>query len=225
MTMHLRKRSNTVALALLMPATGLLMTACSQDPQTPAVVYSSVQECQDKNPQGKEQCLTDYQQAAALHPKVAPKYQTVQECEADFGAQRCEISPERQQYASNSSGGSFFMPMMMGYMASQMFNRPQVMQPGSFSSAGAQPRDNVRQADNNQSSGSTGGAAATTMQPQPLYKSRDDAGTFRTADNSAVASKSGAVNVPSQALSPRVGGQRRIGGFGATAASVESAGG
>jgi uncharacterized protein YgiB involved in biofilm formation len=210
MTQRLRKRSTRVALVLMVPATGLLLTACSPEPETPAVVYSSVQECQEKNPDAnaKEQCLTDYQQAAALHPKVAPKYETLQECEADFGAQRCEIAPDRQPgygYGYGSSGHSFFMPMMMGYMASQMFNRPQVMQPGSFSSAGTQPRDSV--------------------QPQPLYKSRDDASTFRTADNSAVASRSGAVNVPAQTAAARVGGQRSIGGFGATAASFESAGG
>lgn len=230
MTQRARKRSNKVALVLMMPATGMLMVACSSEPETSAVVYSSVQECQDKNPgaDAKELCLADYKQAAEMHPKVAPKYQTLQECEADFGAQRCEVAPERQ-YASNSSSGGFFMPMMMGYMASQMFNRPQVIQTGAFSSPGSQPRDNVRRDDDKQSSsfagGGGGGGARSAVQPQPLYKSRDDSFTYRTADNNAVASRSGEVKVPSRAMTPSVGGQRRIGGFGATAASFDSAGG
>ncbi len=219
MTQRPRKRSHHAVLALMMPATGLLLTACSPpEPQVKAVVYNSVQECQEKNPDAKEQCLTDYQQAAALHPKVAPKYQNLQECEADFGVQRCEIAPERR-----AEGGSFFMPMMMGYMASQMFSRPLMGQGMPYASAPpTSPRDNVRRDDNNQTSGFAGGGGVST---QPLYRSRDDAGTFRTADNYAVASKTGAVSVDPQAVSgARAGGVRSVGGFGSTAASHASAG-
>jgi uncharacterized protein YgiB involved in biofilm formation len=221
MMQRARKRSNKVALVLMVPATSLLMTACSdqsQDqPQTPAVVYTSVQECQQKYPDFAAQCEADYKQAVALHPQVAPKYQTQQECEADFGAQRCEVAPQRQY---GGSGGGFFMPMMMGYMASQMFNRPQLMQPGAYSSApGTQPRDNVRRDD--QTSGFAGGGVST----QPLYKSRDDYSTFRTADNSPVANRTGAVSVRPQALALGSGSMRSSGGFGATAASHESSGG
>jgi len=133
--------------------------------------------------------------------------------------QRCEIAPERR-----AEGGSFFMPMMMGYMASQMFNRPTIIgQSSPYASAPAgSPRDNVRRDDNNQTSGFAGGGGVST---QPLYRSRDDAGTFRTADNNAVASHTGAVSVnPEAASAARTGGVRSVGGFGSTAASHASVG-
>jgi uncharacterized protein YgiB involved in biofilm formation len=46
---------------------------------------------------------------------VAPKFASKQECETEFGAARCEQAPQR-----TSSGGSMFMPLMMGYMMGSM---------------------------------------------------------------------------------------------------------
>ena len=48
----------------------------------------------------------------------APRFTKKEQCEAEFGAGNCET---RQAGAGT---GSFFMPMMMGYMMGNAFNRP-----------------------------------------------------------------------------------------------------
>src|SRR5690554_1932991 len=111
------KRSKKAALILMVPATTLMLAGCGEKP-TEAVVFSKPEECATYMTQASvEQCMADFQAAQALHPQVAPKYANKTECEADFGSGNCETAP--QQHAS----GSFFMPLMMGYMAGQMFNR------------------------------------------------------------------------------------------------------
>lgn len=47
----------------------------------------------------------------------APRYSRKEECEAEFGAGNCEM---RQ----SGGTGSFFMPMMMGYMLGGAFRQP-----------------------------------------------------------------------------------------------------
>jgi uncharacterized protein YgiB involved in biofilm formation len=183
---HSRKRSRHVALMVMVPAaTSLLLSGCGPNLVEQGVVYQDVQECSQQNPETTAQCATDYQEAQVQHQNVAPRYTTREECESDFGTERCEAAP--QQHAS----GSFFMPMMMGYLAGQMFSRPNVGQ------------------------SATGG-----IPTQPLYKSRDDQSSFRTASNQPVAARSGAVNVRPGNVALRPASIMRSGGFGATAARM-----
>jgi hypothetical protein len=109
------------------------------------------------------------------------------------------------------------MPMMMGYMAGQMFNRPPVVVTNP-----QQQRD-----DNNNSAGGFGGGSvrgANGFVPtQPLYKARDDSSTYRTASNEAVSARSGNVSINPDSVRPFGAGRvTRSGGFGATAARVSS---
>ena len=184
------KRSRKAALIFMVPAATLVLQGCGAEKAVEAQVFNTPDECAAfYNPPA--QCQAAFAEAQALHPQVAPKYANKQECEADFGTGQCETAP--QQHAQ----GSFFMPMMMGFLAGQMLNR--------------------------------GGQAAPqkSVPTQPLYKSRDDRGTFRTATNTPVASQPGATSIRPSAVQPKPATMARRGGFGAQAAkrSVGSYGG
>jgi uncharacterized protein YgiB involved in biofilm formation len=180
------KRSKKAALVLMVPATTLLLAGCGEEREQ-ALVYETPSECAAASFNTPEQCKADYDAAKVLHPQVAPKYVSKEECETDFGAGNCETAPQQ-----TASSGSFFMPMMMGYMMGQMMNRggaAQNLQPG----------------------------AASKVPTQPLYKSRDDRATFRTATNAPVAKGIGPITLKPSQVQPQAGQVVRRGGFGAQA--------
>ena len=183
----------------MVPVATLLLAGCGEESQQ-ALVFSDPSECSAAGINDTAQCNADYAAAQALHPQVAPKYIDKAECETDFGAGQCETAPQQ-----TASGGSVFMPMMMGYMMGQMMNR-----------GGAA---NLQQP-------ATAGAGAVSKVPtQPLYKSRDDRGTFRTATNKPVAGGIGPISLKPSQVKPQVGQVVRRGGFGQQAATRNSLGG
>lgn len=106
------KRSKTLTIAL-MGATALALTACD-DPQE-AAVFESVEQCTRQDGFDRETCESTFREAQAAHVSVSPKYTDAADCEADFGEGQCQTAPMR-----TTSGGSVFMPMMMGYMIGNM---------------------------------------------------------------------------------------------------------
>ncbi|WP_333607977.1 DUF1190 domain-containing protein [Arsukibacterium sp.] len=199
MTTKPLKRSRKAALVLMVPAATMFIQGCGEQ-QVEAQVFSTPDECAAfYNPPA--QCQAAFAEAQALHPQVAPRYANKAECETDFGPGQCETAPERHQQ------GSFFMPMMMGFMAGQMLNR-----------GGAAPA--AGQLAGQQTAATSG---RNTVPTQPLYKSRDDRATFRTASNTAVASQPGATRVNPSAVQPRPATLARRGGFGAQAAQRATA--
>ena len=131
----------------------------------------------------KEQCNAAAKKAREQHPKVAPKYQSVADCEADFGAGKCEQAPYR-----TNSGSMVWMPLLVGYMmASRM-------------------------------------GAAGQFGSQPLYRSKDDPGRFRTANNRPIPGRTGIVTVPGSATRPPANKMYTVqrGGFGASARTLTS---
>ena len=203
------KRSKAARLIMMVPAAGLVLAGCSEK-QVEVQVFNNPDECAAYyNPPAE--CKAAFDEAQTLHPQVAPRYASQQECETDFGTGQCENAPvlaanntEQRSQSQQSSG--FFMPMMMGFMAGQMLSR------GGMASAPAQP---------------TASAARSPVATQPLYKSRDDRNTFRTASNTAVASKPGATSVRPSAVQPKPATLAKRGGFGSQAAkrSASSTGG
>jgi uncharacterized protein YgiB involved in biofilm formation len=165
------KRSQKAALIFMLPAAGLVLGGCTE-----------------------KQVQAAFAEAEQLHPQVAPRYANKQECEVDFGSGQCETAPQSNQQ------GSFFMPMMMGFMAGQMLNR------GGLAAGGGQ-----------QASQQAAAGGRNSVPTQPLYKSRDDRNTFRTASNTAVASQPGTTNVRPSAVQPKAASLARRGGFGAQA--------
>jgi uncharacterized protein YgiB involved in biofilm formation len=191
------KRSRKAALVLMVPATTFLFAGCAEDTQQ-AMVFSDPGECSTSGYGSGEQCQADFEAAQTLHPEVAPKYLSTEECEADFGAGKCETAPQQ-----TTSGGSVFMPMMMGFLAGQMMNR------------GAAAGQNLQQ---------QGPAAGSRVPTQPLYKSVDDGSTFRTATNTPVAKGTGLVALKPSQVKPQTGQLVRRGGFGQQAAMRSMAG-
>jgi len=196
------KRSKTARLIMMVPAAGMVLAGCGEKP-VEVQVFNTPDECAAfYNPPAE--CQAAFAQAAALHPQVAPRYASKQECETDFGNGQCETAPviaantsdQPQQQSQQSSG--FFMPMMMGFMAGQMLNR------GGM--AGSAPQQSAN-------------AGRSPVASQPLYKSRDDRSTFRTATNTAVASQSGPTRIRPSAVQPKPAALARRGGFGAQAAA------
>lgn len=106
------KRSKTVTLAL-MGVSALALGACERAEEVG--VFESAEQCAQIDGFGLADCEASQKVAAAEHIRVAPKYTSVEECEADFGSAQCETAPQQTQ-----SGGSVFMPMMMGYMMGNM---------------------------------------------------------------------------------------------------------
>jgi uncharacterized protein YgiB involved in biofilm formation len=190
------KRSKKAALVLMVPVATLLLAGCGEESEQ-AMVFSDPSECSAAGLNDTTQCNADYAAAQALHPQVAPKYLNKEECETDFGAGQCETAPQQ-----TAQGGSVFMPMMMGFLAGQMMNRggSNLQQPAAA-------------------------GAGSKVPTQPLYKSRDDRGTFRTATNTPVAKGIGPITLKPSQVKPQVGQVVRRGGFGQQAAARNSFGG
>ncbi|MDX5405981.1 MAG: DUF1190 domain-containing protein [Chromatiaceae bacterium] len=195
------KRSKTARLIMMVPAAGLVLAGCGEKP-VEVQVFNTPDECAAYyNPPAE--CQAAFAEAKALHPQVAPRYANRQECETDFGVGQCESAPvvaanstEPVQQQSQASSG-FFMPMMMGFMAGQMLNR------GGMAGAPQQQ---------------TASANRSPVASQPLYKSRDDRSTFRTATNTPVANQPGLTRIKPSAVQPKPAAMARRGGFGAQAA-------
>ncbi len=169
------KPSNVLIVGLL-STTAIVLTGCKG--QEDVAIFETVEQCAQHSEFTAEYCAIHMGKAKTEHVRVAPKYTAVADCEADFGAGQCETAPQR-----TTSGGSVFMPLMMGYMMGHMLG---------------------------------GGSRVAT---QPLYRSRDDSGSFRTGDNRTVARKTGVSKVPGQfarAASTKTRTVRR-GGFGTSA--------
>ncbi|MDD2867913.1 DUF1190 domain-containing protein [Neomegalonema sp.] len=73
--------------------------------------YFSMQECLTRFDQAL--CDESAAEARAEHAQNAPKFSSQESCEAFSGPGMCEAAP---QTAGASSGGSSFMPMLMGFM-------------------------------------------------------------------------------------------------------------
>jgi len=104
------KRSKAVALSL-MSASAVLLQAC-EDPEVEAQVFRDVRNCIQTGDLTEQQCLDLHQQALAEHLREAPRYRSAQDCYAEFGANQC------QSYGT-TSGGSVWLPLMMGFMAAR----------------------------------------------------------------------------------------------------------
>lgn len=112
------KRSRYVRL-ISMGASVLAMAACDEAPSLDAYVYDDVGQCIADSKVAADQC-----EAKVRHAEVAPKFESKEDCEAEFGVGRCEtkplepLAPEAETPHQVSSGGSgghpVFFPYMMG---------------------------------------------------------------------------------------------------------------
>lgn len=159
------KRWSSVSTVLMMSASLIALSAC-EEPQVDASIYESLEQCKGDPLLTDGQCETSFNEARTQHAAVAPKYTSAADCQADFGADKCEEAPYK-----TSSGGSVFMPLMMGYMMGSMM--------GGRGSMGSQPLyrsaqspNNFRTAENQNVGSKTGGTkVARSATSRPTFKS------------------------------------------------------
>ena len=107
------KKSRSIRLALLGSAS-LTLAACDEAPPSDAQFYSNLQECTAR--QGETACRESLTKSEQEHLAEAPRFSRQEQCEQEFGAGNCE---------SHGTGvGSFFLPMMIGYMVGNNFSQP-----------------------------------------------------------------------------------------------------
>lgn len=109
------KRSVAVSLVIM----GAASLAACQDEAVDSAVYSSVDECIAGKIYTAEKCETDFRTAVTMHEKVAPAFQSKEDCEAEFGANQCTQPTEQ-----HASGGFPFLPILAGYMIGRTLGGP-----------------------------------------------------------------------------------------------------
>ena len=119
------KRWKSIPIGMLTSVSLIALTAC-EEPRVDALVFETLEQCLDDTTMSRGECEANYKEARDQHAAVAPKYASEADCMADFGDGRCEKAPYQTQ-----SGGSIFMPLMMGYMMGSMIGgrRSMVSQP------------------------------------------------------------------------------------------------
>ncbi len=123
------RKSKAIRLMLL-GSTGFALAACDDRPPADARFYRTAEDCVAVH--DKATCDQMVADGRAAYAKEAPRYTRKEECEAEFGAGNCEArtadasqaQQAPQEGAQASSGGSIFMPLLMGYMLGNAFNRP-----------------------------------------------------------------------------------------------------
>ena len=115
------KRTRILKLSI-MSASALTLIACERSQEVG--IFESLEQCSNQSIFTKEQCSKSERLARSEHIRVSPKYTSVTDCEQDFGEDKCEMAPQR-----TTTGGSVFMPMMMGYMMGSMLTGGRGMMP------------------------------------------------------------------------------------------------
>ncbi len=119
------KRANKFKLTLL--GVGVLGLAACGEAKEEALTYPSVEACVKAGVTDEATCAAEFAKAQNLHNQVAPRYTTSGNCYSDFGYNRCS--------QHRTSGGSVWLPFMMGYMlaprlGSSVFTQP-LYRPGN----------------------------------------------------------------------------------------------
>ncbi len=118
-TMRRMKRSRTLQVTSLMATASFSLAACGA-PQVavpepePALAYTSLDECKAANDISDAECETADANARAQAAETAPRYATQSECEGQWGPNQCQ--------PNNHGGGSFFTPLLTGFVIGQLLN-------------------------------------------------------------------------------------------------------
>lgn len=180
------KRSRTAAL-LLMSATPLLLTACGDDESTREGVYTSVESCTAQTHDAAT-CQQAFDKAKKDAAENSPQFATRDTCEVDYGTGKCE-------QRTDSSGHSFFGPLMTGFFISQMLRGGSPMagfssSPAFRTSGGQWQRPDDRNNSVYRSGGSGGGVYAGGSRGMTTITSAPD--TAVTSSRGGFGSRGGA---------------------------------
>jgi uncharacterized protein YgiB involved in biofilm formation len=130
-TMRRLKRSRALHVTSLMATASFSLAACGA-PQVaapapdPALAYTSLAECKAANDITDIECDAAQANAQKIAAETAPRYATQSECEGQWGPDQCR---------QNNQGGSFFTPLLTGFVIGQLLNG------GGYRGGGALYRD------------------------------------------------------------------------------------
>lgn len=121
-TMTRIKRSRSLQVTSLMATASFSLVACGsppaasgapalEGPRQAALAYESLDECRTANVIADAECDTAYAQARQTRDANGPRYASREECEGAWGPSQCE---------PNRSGGSFFTPLLAGFVVGQL---------------------------------------------------------------------------------------------------------
>lgn len=132
MTKTVPKRSRTVALFIL-GATAFALAGCVEE-QVDASAFPDLASCKDAANAGGAfsslECDTAFAAAQQLQAETAPRYDSLEVCEAEHGVEACG---DEAQVTGTSGGGGIFMPLLAGYLIGNMMSR------GATASPAVQP--------------------------------------------------------------------------------------
>ncbi|MGU3414580.1 DUF1190 family protein [Enterobacteriaceae bacterium C23F] len=174
-----------VALAI----TAVFMLAGCEKTDETVSMYQNADDCSSANPGKSAECTASYNNALKEAERTAPKYASREDCVAEFGEGQCQqtpaqagMAPENQAQAQQS-GGSFWMPLMAGYMMGRMMSGGMQQQPlfssknpaspayGQYTDAGGKSYGAAQ-------SGRTMNVPKTAMAPKPATTSTVTRGGF-----------------------------------------------
>lgn len=97
-----------------------MLAGCEKSDETVSL-YQNADDCTKANPGQSAQCTTAYNNAQKEAERTAPKYATREDCVAEFGENQCQQTPAQAgTNAEAQQSGSFWMPLMAGYMMGRM---------------------------------------------------------------------------------------------------------
>ncbi|MBU2134938.1 MAG: DUF1190 domain-containing protein [Alphaproteobacteria bacterium] len=121
------KRSRTLTLTSLMASASLTISACDSAPQAPsqevaankdpveAFAYMTLDQCKAADQVSDAECETNYQAALKDDQTNAPRYDKQATCEEVYGPGQCVPR-------ASSGGGSFFTPLLAGFVIGRMMD-------------------------------------------------------------------------------------------------------
>ncbi|PIJ49481.1 hypothetical protein BL250_12925 [Erwinia sp. OLTSP20] len=171
-----------------------MLAGCEQSDETVSM-YQNADDCSKANPGQSEQCKTSYNNALKEAEKTAPKYASREDCVAEFGEGQCQPASQ-----ASAGGGSFWMPLMAGYMMGRMMGGGYAQQPLFTSRNPASPAngkfvDATGRSYGSATSGRTTSVAKSALTPKPPTTTTVTRGGFgETVAKQATMSRSSATS-------------------------------
>lgn len=132
-TMRRMKRSRVLHVSSLMATASFSLAACGSPQRVsgpepePVQVYTSLEECRAANDIADAECDAALAEAKKQAEETAPRYASQSACEEQWGAAQCQ--------PHQTSGGSFFTPLLTGFIIGRMLDG------GRYSGGGPMYRD------------------------------------------------------------------------------------
>ena len=110
-----------------------MLSGCEKTDETVSL-YQNADDCSAANPGKCAECTKAFKNAPPAAVRRAPEVATREDCVAEFGEGQCQQAPAQagmapENQAQAQSSGSFWMPLMAGYMMGRMMSGGMQQQP------------------------------------------------------------------------------------------------